>query len=542
MQAMASVTPPSESPGGHEDSEAAATGRRGGRFPRPPVHPILLALYPVLFLYGENLGEATPSDLIAPLVVVALVAAVVYAIARLALGSGRAALATSLLVIVFFGYGRVLDAVRGTPVAGGRLLVVAAAVVLVGLAAVVLVRRDWSRLNRAVDVLSAVVVLVTLSGILAYEVPRAFRGPVRFDSPTPVATQGGKRDVYYIVIEDIGAPKTLQKYYGLKDPSVFDWLEELGFVVAEDSKTNYGKTIHMLASTMNMEYLDEVAASVGTGSSDYHPLYDLVDDNAVGRFMKSAGYRYVHIGSWWDPTERSSIADVNFGIAAPSDFTSALLKTTILPEVTARLKRFGIKLPTSVELSGDQAQYDGAIYGFQKLEEQIATPGPKFVFAHFLIPHDPYVFGPDGTFVTPEERAKMTPAERFLGQALYTNSRLEEIARKLLAGPEADRPIVIIQTDEGPNPPRYELDDAAFDWTTATQDELDIKYPILNAFYLPGVDPTKIDPSISTVNTFRLVLSEYFGADLPLLPDRIYVYRNKSHPYEFSEITDRFGD
>src|SRR5215210_5015246 len=426
---MESVTPPPERDPDGTDSDIVSPAPRRRVLRRVPIHPILLAIYPILFLYGENLGEATPSDMIAPLMIVGLVTALVYAIARVVLGTGRAALATSLLVVVFFGYGRVLDAVRGTPIAGGRLLVVAAVVVLVGLAAVVLIRRDWSRVNRALDLLSIIVVLVTLSGILVYEVPLAFRGPVRLDSPTPVATQGGRRDVYYIVIEDIGAPKTLQKYYGLKDPGIFDWLDELGFVVAGDSKTNYGKTIHMLASTMNMDYLDEVAASVGTGSSDYHPLYGLVDDNAVGRFMKSAGYRYIHIGSWWDPTERSSIADVNFGIAAPSDFTSALLKTTILPEVTARLKRFGIKLPTSVELSGDQAQYDGAIYGFQKLEEQIATPGPKFVFAHFLIPHDPYVFGPDGTFVTPEERAKMTPAERFLGQALYTNSRLEEIAR-----------------------------------------------------------------------------------------------------------------
>jgi hypothetical protein len=117
---------------------------------------------------------------------------------------------------------------------------------------------------------------------------------------------------------------------------------------------------------------------------------------------------------------------------------------------------------------------------------------------------------------------------------------LEDFARQVLSGPEATRPIVIIQTDEGPNPPRYELDDEAFDWTTATQEELEIKYPILSAFYLPGVPASDISPSISAVNTFRLVLSHYFGVDAPLLPDRIYVYRNKSHPYDFTDVTDRF--
>jgi hypothetical protein len=46
---------------------------------------------------------------------------------------------------------------------------------------------------------------------------------------------------------------------------------------------------------------------------------------------------------------------------------------------------------------------------------------------------------------------------------------------------------------------------------------------ILNAYYLPGVDSDLIYPSISPVNTFRLILNTYFGADLPLLPDESYL-------------------
>jgi hypothetical protein len=288
-----------------------------------------------------------------------------------------------------------------------------------------------------------------------------------------------------------------------------------------------------------MEYLDDLAASVGPGSSDYHPLFRLVDDNEVARFLKRQSYRYIHIGSWWDPTELSSIADVNYGISAPSDFISALVRTTILPDTVAKLRRLGLKLPGTAELNGDRGQYDGARFGFQKIEDVAGAPGPKFVFAHILIPHKPFVFAADGTYLTPEERAKHSAKEDFLGQALYTNTRLEEVARVLLSGPKETRPIVIIQTDEGPNPAGFDDDDADFKWTTASQEDLEIKYPILNAFYLPGLTDTGVYPEISTVNTFRLVLGKYFGADLPLLPDRLYIYRDKAHPYDFSEITDR---
>jgi hypothetical protein len=529
---------PASAPGQSETltAEAAAPPRRRRRW---PLHPFLFAIYPVLALYSANLGEASPDDLVVPLVGVIVGTLVLYAIGRVVLrSSGRAALAATLLVVVFFAYGRVLQAVDGSPIGGGRLLLVAAVVVVVGLALIVLIRRNPERVNRALEVAGALLVVVAIGSIAVYELPRALRSPAVADAAPPVAaTTTTTRDIYYIVVEDLGSPKTLTDHFGLTDTHAFDWLDELGFKVGERSATNYGKTVHMLASTLNMEYLDEFAKTVGPAAGDQHPLVRLIDDNEVARFLKSQGYRYVHIGSWWDPTEKSSIADANYGISAPSDFTSALIDTTILPEVIARLPRLGIRV--GLELSGDEGQYDGAIFGFGKIKELAATPGPKFVFAHILIPHEPFVFRADGTRLTPEERAKHTDKQNFLGQALYTTSQLEAVARTLLSGPEATRPIVIIQTDEGPNPPGFSEAADHFDWTAASQEELEIKYPILNAFYLPGLADPGVYPEISTVNTFRLVLGRYFGADLPLLPDRLYTYRDKAHLYDFNDITDR---
>jgi hypothetical protein len=53
---------------------------------------------------------------------------------------------------------------------------------------------------------------------------------------------------------------------------------------------------------------------------------------------------------------------------------------------------------------------------------------------------------------------------------------------------------------------------------------------------LPGVDAEKIYPTISPVNTFRLVMSEYFGGRLPLLADTSYV-SSKRRPFDFQEMT-----
>ena len=86
-------------------------------------------------------------------------------------------------------------------------------------------------------------------------------------------------------------------------------------------------------------------------------------------------------------------------------------------------------------------------------------------------------------------------------------------------------------------------DSGGGDWTSwkgaaATDAELREKTGILNAYYLPDLDNNPLYPSITPVNSFRLVFNLYFGTDLELLPDRIYVYY-PGRPYTFYDITER---
>jgi hypothetical protein len=47
--------------------------------------------------------------------------------------------------------------------------------------------------------------------------------------------------------------------------------------------------------------------------------------------------------------------------------------------------------------------------------------------------------------------------------------------------------------------------------------------PILNAYFFPGKQAKDLlYPTISPVNTFRVVLNSYFGERLPLLDDKSY--------------------
>ncbi|HEX2142407.1 MAG TPA: hypothetical protein VHK28_09090, partial [Candidatus Limnocylindria bacterium] len=98
-------------------------------------------------------------------------------------------------------------------------------------------------------------------------------------------------------------------------------------------------------------------------------------------------------------------------------------------------------------------------------------------------------------------------------------------------------PVIVLQSDEGPWPPRFSADQTDFQWLEATDAEIDWKYSILNALRLPGVDAREagFDNSISPVNEFRVVFNALFGSNLPLLPDRYYLSPDYDHMWSLVE-------
>src|SRR5205823_6568027 len=95
------------------------------------------------------------------------------------------------------------------------------------------------------------------------------------------------------------------------------------------------------------------------------------------------------IGSWWIPTASSPIADQNISYGGLSEFSTVLYKTTVLQP----LKEDDFRL----------REWKRVQFQFAALAKIHTLKGPNFVFAHILIPHDPYVFAADGTYVSKDE-------------------------------------------------------------------------------------------------------------------------------------------
>ena len=73
-------------------------------------------------------------------------------------------------------------------------------------------------------------------------------------------------------------------------------------------------------------------------------------------------------------------------------------------------------------------------------------------------------------------------------------------------------------------------------WVGVDKTNLQERFSILNAVYLPHADKVVDYRRYSPVNTFRLLFNLYFKTNLELLPNHHY-YTTWAHPFKFREIT-----
>lgn len=507
-----------------------------------PFHPLLFAAFPVLSLFSANVRQVATTTVIVPLVAALAGAIVALVIGRMiSRDSRRVALVVSIIALLTFSYGYAYKAVEGRSIGdvliGGDLLLLPA-YILIGSGLVVSAVRARGDLLKATSLLNVVsigLVVSALVGIAAFKVPTAMRGTDTDDafSSVPVESSGaGGRDIYYVILDRYSGEDSMRNVYGFDNSQFLDALRNKGFFIAGVARSSYPDTSHSVAAALNMDTLDGLAAQVGRSSGDWQPLYEAIQRNKVVPFLQRRGYRYVHVGSWWEATHTSPLADENLSYDSRSEFTQVLFDYSILRPIA---KVLGVG---EDRLDSRRAHWRRIRFQFEELA-RANRPGPTFVFAHILSPHYPFAFSPDGRFVSLDEERTMSRRDNYINQVKYANAQVLRWLDGLLAVPEGERPIVIIQSDEGSQPVRTD-NLPGFGWgTTATQADLDEKFPILNAFYLPGLEGPRPSAHMNQINTFRFIFSRYFGADLQLLPDRSFVFRDPEHPYDFAEVTER---
>lgn len=516
-------------------SRTLTRGKTKHRAPRRPVplHPVLLATIPVLALWAHNATEGIElREVIRPLAVIigGTLAVILLATLLIRRDIRKGALAASIVVFLVFSYGPLTSAMDVLP--KGVVIGLILAVCVAGIVGVVRARQDRVfGLTKGLNFVAAGLVVFNVVSIgLNQEgtfVPTGLSGELANvgNGSTPV----GKPDIYYIVLDEYGGERAMRELLGFDNRPFLNELEKRGFYLPEHPSTNYPRTLPYLAATLNMDYVHNL---VPEGTKIYGGTLDpLINDDRVPKVLKKNGYEYTHIGSWPKMTETNPQADRNVVLGhGLSEFSNALLGGTV---VAPALEAVGTP-------KFARQQYDRALFQFDQLAQSKRLKGPKFVFGHIIVPHWPFIFDAKGNFTPsditmdeikpPLDEVPVEVHRRYIDQVKFVNQKVLTLLDTLLSGPPETDPVVLLQSDEG-----------FFTWLyggpSATDRDLQQHFSILDAYYFPRLEDTGLYPTITPVNSFRLVFNKYFGANLPLLPDRHYVLTGGN--LKWVDVTDR---
>lgn len=515
------------------------------RFVYIPIHPILFSFFPTVFLLSKNIGEITIKQIDQPLILSLTLVILIWVFINFIIQNRKiSAVIASILFLMFIAYSYVdrLFFLFHIPVAYYLLFMIAAA----SLITIWLIKLK-TRARRTTFILNVVsfVILIYPSFVIIYhEVGRAKENQWSELPPLSLVNFliSKKPDIYYIVPDSYASNSTLKDYFGFDNSEFTDYLKSKGFYIADKSKANYPFTTTSLTSSLNMSYLDIVAKQMGVNSQDQTPLFKLTEDNQVALYLKSLGYKYYHFGPRQLPTTFNKNADFNYTYAsnqlALSPLAGLLLEQTVLSYIVSSIDCESTNSVFCIgSLNNRRSHYNYIFDQISKLEDIIGTDGPKFIFYHNLLTHVPYIFAENGKYVPRAVETTRSWKENYINQLKYTNKLLKQLIEAILKDSK-NPPIIILQSDEGPYPERLRADKDNFKFREATKDELKEKFGILNAYYLPEIETSNLYSEITPVNTFRVILNEYFGEQLPLLEDINYAQTEYSNPYNVFNATN----
>lgn len=478
-----------------------------------PLYTLFFATFPVLSLAAHNIQEIAPGDFVRPLLASLLLGLLVFGLTRLLLRNwDRAGLLALLVLLLFFTYGQVynvLEDITLTDISLFRhrtLLPLWLLFLLAGgcwiACRIRLSERSVYWLNLFTIFLVVYPVFTITLAIVKQEV--AERGFQEQELAVKETEFAKNPDIYYIILDSYGRADVLQDI-GYDNSEFLSALRQRGFYVADCSQANYPYTRYSLTSSLNYNYLEAI------GATNYNKLIRLLNHSAVRSFLEARGYQTVAFstGNAWDEwRDAAFFMDISSPVTELSDFEWLVIDGTLLRAWSDYKHQNNTNAP--VDTKTGELRRKRTMNVFSNLVKLPEWDGDLFVFAHINAPHQPYLFGPDGEFIdfNANNASEKELAEAYVGQLRFVNRETLRVVDSILAKSKTP-PIIIIQGDHGP------------------QEEISLGYarrmPILNAYYLPGINSEQIlYPSISPVNTYRVILNTYFEQNLPMLEDLSY--------------------
>lgn len=360
------------------------------------IHPILLSIYPVIYLYAENPGEVTFSALYTPTAYLLIISITLLVSTFLLVRDfSKTAILVSAFLIIFLSYRPLYDAIT-INIWGIKQINFMISCVLIYFIIVFFViksKRNFSNLTVFLNVIAVSLILIPIfqNFISLNLLNRPDKrhntkenNEFIYTNPEPANKDTNlRRDIYYLIFDQYGRDDILKKDYDFDNSMFINFLKERGFYVASRSYANYPHTIHSLASSLNMEYINYLGKQAGEYKRFPRSLLISLKEYKVYVFLNSKGYKYIHFGASWIPTSKNQYADKNYNIFTIESIEKILVhliyRNTLL---WAFLDKFHLNNNLEDDpVSGIRSiKKERIIYSFNKLSQVPSIKQPTYVF------------------------------------------------------------------------------------------------------------------------------------------------------------------
>ena len=521
------------------------------------IHPILFSIFPVIFIFSENIHLLPVTEIFLPLVTIVGITVLVLFLSKNKIEyRNKVALIISLIIVLFFTYGYFYGIINDAQLENSEisrhryLLMPYFGLGIVGITFFIKSNRLFNNATTITNGI-AISIIVIISMNIATDVSNGnffgspelgndekflgvgAQGPLEefvidHDSNQDLRTesekiQNIKPDIYYIIPDEYPSNYALKQFFGFDNIEFLTFLETNDFHVVNNSFSNYPSTIQSLTSSLNMEYLDTITEGVDADSKNYHLLNELLSDNLVMRKLSSQGYDIVNIGSLWGPN--GGFKNIKSNLCEFKEVNRDSLSRQLIEKTM---------ISYFYERYFEQLRRDQIICTYNEIELLSEEQNkPKFIFVHILSPHSPYIFGPNGEHIIPGNSINSSPwneRNAHVNQVKFVNKNLIELITKLLDS--ENKPIIILQGDTGSG--------SEIDWKSPSDVMVIERMSNLNAIYFPNNDYNKIH-DLTPVNTFRIIFNEYFNEENMLYENRSY-WSNSDKPYQYKDVSDILKD
>jgi hypothetical protein len=382
------------------------------------------------------------------------------------------------------------------------------------------IRRQQKVLTRLISYLNCLLLF-----LLIYDIASLFllRRNTLLASNSIISKPGSKTDpdIYFFIFDGYSASRTLRQKWGFDNKKIDDILKSNRFYYAYNSTSNYNSTPFSMASILNMNFIKRQSEEK-IDFAEFCKMTNNIRSSFLPKYLLNRGYRIENESVFGIPGGPNPIINLSY----LNDSRKLILSQTFLYRVMEdlgwqiRIPEFIVNFHRETDSVILHHQENDLIQINLQLQRVLSVhhnkmPQPVFLYAHFLLPHEPYCFDSTGK-VRPTSvwnpRKKETKFEMYLDQLKFTNQIISTVTG--YSGKSDGRPkVVIIQSDHG------------FRDFDLVQDQ-SLEFSNLNAIYFSDQDYRLLYDSISSVNTFRVILKKYFKEQIPLLKDSTVYLRH----------------